>query len=286
MNDATSGTQTYRDVLRAEFLRRSKKNTRYSMRAFSKTLDVSHSFLSQVMSGKRRLSSTMAHRISKKLGYSGSEQGDFVELAQIELAGDLELKELLTKRKAKAAPNKRFRVIDKEEFALIADWYHFAILELAKCEPGGITVARVSSRLALAENSAKAALVRLNSLGLMAERDGTWSLGGDPTESYGTNSDLTKAERSAAVKRFHRSHLAIAQNAILKQDVDERDFSGMTIAMRPSQIPMVKIMIRAFLQDLEIKLAAGPAPTEVYQLAAQLYRLTEPKAKNSKGRIK
>ncbi len=280
MKSRPADIQTYRDVLRREFLQRSAKNTRYSMRSFSKTLDVSHSFLSQVMSGKRRLSPTMAHRISKKLGFSGAEQGDFVELAQIELAVDLELKDLLSKRKTKLVANKRFREFGKEEFALIADWYHFAILELAKCEPGGISVAKISDRLALSENSVHAALVRLKSLGMMMERDRAWSLGVDPTESYGTNSDLTKAERSAAIKRFHRSHLAMAQNAILKQDLDERDFSGMTIAMHPSQVPMVKELIRAFFQDLERKLSAGPAPTDVYQVAAQLYRLTDP---NSKG---
>ena len=54
--------------LRAELQRRTQLNPRYSMRSFAKALDVSHSLLSLVMSGKRSPSKSLIKKLAEQMG--------------------------------------------------------------------------------------------------------------------------------------------------------------------------------------------------------------------------
>ena len=58
---------SFRIVLRSEFDRRLARNPRYSMRAFARTLGVSHSTLSRFFAGRRRLTARAIRRIGGKL---------------------------------------------------------------------------------------------------------------------------------------------------------------------------------------------------------------------------
>ena len=54
-------------LLRKEFSRRKEKNERYSLRAFSNFLGVSHSFLSRVLNEKETVSVQTWEKIAKRL---------------------------------------------------------------------------------------------------------------------------------------------------------------------------------------------------------------------------
>jgi transcriptional regulator with XRE-family HTH domain len=53
--------------LKAEFRRRHKRNPSYSLRAFAQYLEISPSFLSQVLSGKRSMGVLTLSKVSKRL---------------------------------------------------------------------------------------------------------------------------------------------------------------------------------------------------------------------------
>ena len=55
------------DFLRKELRRRQKKNKSYSVRAFAKSLKVDASTLSKILAGSRKLSYSMAKKITKSL---------------------------------------------------------------------------------------------------------------------------------------------------------------------------------------------------------------------------
>jgi transcriptional regulator with XRE-family HTH domain len=57
----------FRIILQSEFDRRVARNPRYSMRAFARTLGVSHSTLSRFFAGRRRLTARAIRRIGVAL---------------------------------------------------------------------------------------------------------------------------------------------------------------------------------------------------------------------------
>jgi plasmid maintenance system antidote protein VapI len=64
--------ETLLDELRREMGRRRERNSRYSIRAFARDLDVDHSSLSQILRGRRRCGLLLAAQIGRKLGLTGA----------------------------------------------------------------------------------------------------------------------------------------------------------------------------------------------------------------------
>lgn len=58
---------SFRAVLQAEFDRRIARNARYSLRAFARSVGISHSTLSRFLSGSRRLTARAIRRIGAAL---------------------------------------------------------------------------------------------------------------------------------------------------------------------------------------------------------------------------
>lgn len=61
-------------IIRQVFDRRREKNGSYSLRAFARDIDLSPSFLSLFLNGKKNLSLNSAYRIGQRLGLDPEEQ--------------------------------------------------------------------------------------------------------------------------------------------------------------------------------------------------------------------
>lgn len=68
----------YRNYLKEELQRRKSKNSRYSLRAFAKSLAIDNGQLSKIISGKALLSVDLADNISKKLKLTGDDRIRFL----------------------------------------------------------------------------------------------------------------------------------------------------------------------------------------------------------------
>lgn len=63
----------FRDILRHEFERRRENNSRYSLRAFARSIGIDHSTLSQILRGRRRLTQRTIARLGGSLKLSSAE---------------------------------------------------------------------------------------------------------------------------------------------------------------------------------------------------------------------
>src|SRR4051794_25234007 len=73
----------HRDVVRAFFTERAKRNPRYSLRAFSRDVGISASRLSEVLNGRSgSLSAHTVGSLSQRLGLGAREAAYFLALAQ------------------------------------------------------------------------------------------------------------------------------------------------------------------------------------------------------------
>src|SRR3954471_12826824 len=74
-----------REFLQRELKRRTRRNPRYSLRAFARHLDCDHSTLSQWIRGIRPISGESVDHLCRRLGISGMDRRRICELTDADL---------------------------------------------------------------------------------------------------------------------------------------------------------------------------------------------------------
>lgn len=237
-------------VIRGEFLRRRRKNSAYSLRAFGRDLAVSPSVLSEVLSQKRPLTEMLIRRIAAGLD---------LDLAQ--------KRQLLGSLGQRSSPTRSKRALRAEQFQLVADWYHFAILNLTLTVDFDSDNGWISRRLGITAAEAAGAVDRLLTLGLLE-----WK-GGRLVRTFRqvvTETDIP----SGALRLSHRQSLGQAIECIDKVPVDMRDITSLTIPFDVAQMPQVKAKINKFLLEISQLTRSGTSKREVFNLNVQFVPVT------------
>lgn len=247
-----------KDFLAEELDRRVRLNPRYSLRAFSRDIGLSPGELSEILNGKRRATAKAIIKVSKKLGLSLAETQ--------RLLGSTAIQEMAIRSQIdSAAPPEQELSLDL--FRIVSDWYCFAILNLAETRDFRFDPQWIASRLEIGTTEAKLAIDRLERVGLIHRINGQLQV--DPSfvmSPSGIPSD--------AIRSYHRQILEKAIRALETQPVEERDITGVTLALDPRDIPNVKQDILKFQNQLAERYSKG-RKTEVYQIESAFFRLTK-----------
>ncbi len=246
---------TLREHLQNELVKRYRKNPRYSLRAFAKSLEVEPSALSKILRGKRRLTPAMQSRLGHRLGL-----------------GPQQMKQLLEKQNAEALASSSFESLSCDAFQTIADWYHYAILELTRVNTFKSDVRWISRALGISVNETNAALERLERL-QMIERDEQGNI--KPTQTNHTIAEPGESYRTSAARLFQKQVLQKALDAIDVVPLELRENSGVTMAINMEKFPEAEAMVRKFRRSLMELLESGDSKEEVYQLVVALFPLTQ-----------
>ena len=155
-----SPSNSFRLRLQSELAERCAGNSQYSLRSFALHLDIDHSTLSQLLRGKRRLTEATIHTLGSALKLSRDEVDAYL------------------------AHHRRWPVADpsadeatrltRDAAEMIADWYHYAILELTRLESFRADSSWVARVLGISTDEVNVALVRLCHLGLLAMEGSRW----------------------------------------------------------------------------------------------------------------
>jgi uncharacterized protein (TIGR02147 family) len=155
----------YQTCMKDELARRLEKNSRYSLRAFAKFLDIDASVLSRLLTGQKRLTPMLSHKILAKLDLSPKEAKNFLSsvVEAYEEEGvqrkNPELKSMLKKTRSKSND----KDLTPEMFRIISDWYHYAILQLMQSPHFKFDFKWIAKELDIQEMEAKLAIERRNS---------------------------------------------------------------------------------------------------------------------------
>ena len=236
-------------LLRAALAERCEKNPQYSIRAFARASGISHTVLSLVLSGKRRLSKQATTKLADYLGLDPRHR-----------------QALLQSREGSAADH--FETLPLDSFEVISDWYHYAILSLLELPQAQFEARSISKQLGIPILNAKLAMERLQRLSLVEEiAPGQWRQSGKPLKVENTVS-------TAATKRFHKQLLERAAVSIDKDPIAVRDFSSMTFVLDPAQVEYARKRIRDFRRQLIGELENKGKPSAVFNFTLQLYPVT------------
>lgn len=247
-------------ILMVKYEELRSKDSRFSRRAFSKRLGLSAGAMSELLNGRRSVSIKLIQRICERLGLDPSERAKLLDL--------------YSKKKTRDQSRPETEVIgiddlrlSADQFRVIGDWYHFAILSLMDTSDFRSEIPWIAERLGISVATARSAVERLIRLGIVQEDEkGHFTYSG---QTYRTPDDVP----DAAIRLAHFELLDKARKALDSLPVDERDFTSVILRLSPEQLPRAKEMIRRFQNKLLAELAANPQ-SEVYQLGMQLFPLS------------
>lgn len=262
----------YLKQLEHSFESRSKANPRYSLRAYARDLGVSVSRLSGVLNGKFGLSAEAARTIAQALGLEARSSALFVDSVESKHARSKKARELaLTRLQAKS---ESFQSLSLDQFQIISDWQHFAILELTHTgEFKESESAQVAKRLGISVIEAKRSIERLVSFDLLAaDTNGVLK----STGSFFANKDGVPSD---AVRKHQKQLLEKAARAVDLQTTEERSIRSLTISINRDDLPELQKLLDEFQTRMKKRANQAKTKNEVYALTMQFFRLTEKESK-------
>lgn len=236
-----------------------ERNPSYSIRAFAKRVGVAPGTLSLVLNGKRKVSPKLVNKIADNLGLDPIERSEILKGFQ----------------EKKITNKSSYTKLANDQFNILGEWHHFAILNLIKTKSFQSDVNFIAERLGLSSTKVEKALERLERLGLIAK------------DNYGiitrTNEKLRTEDDVAnmALRKSHFETLELANRSLEKDDVNDRDFTWLTFAFDVNKMKKAKEIIRRFQDEFLEVAREDSTDDEVYRLAVQFFPLSNLK-KNKK----
>lgn len=246
-----------RDLLKTEIVRRCEKNPSYSLRAFAKSLDLSPAFVSKLLKGDRPFTAKTIDHIAAALALDPEQVVGYKSRL----------------KKKKGASDERdlgYRQIGLDQFQLISDWYHFAIMELVTLEGFKASPSWVATKLGINVHQASDALERLIRMGYIKENaDGKMILVEENNTTIGPEIAVP------ATRRQQTQFLEMAIQAINETPIEKRSQTTSTMAIPSDRIGEAKEVIAEFRRKMANLMQRPGERDSVYQLTVSFYPLTK-----------
>lgn len=248
----------YLTKMREALSLKQRVNPHYSLRAFARDIGIHPATLSQIINGKRPLPFKDSEGVIRKLNLGPKEKNLFIESLKRN-------KTTLNKIRIKEEDDRL--ILDESYYKIIAEWEHYAILELFNLPEFNRTKQEMMERLNLTSTRTDVVLTNLLTCRLIEQQeDGRFNK---------IHSDVTTADDlvNQALRDSHREALLMGSQKLEDVAIELRDFSSLTLAIDMEKVPEVKLLIREFRKKI-MSLVRDGHKKEVYQLAIQFYPLT------------
>lgn len=260
---STLESNSISEYLGGEFSRRKVRNPGYSLRAFARDLQISPSRLSEVMKGQQGLSETSVDTMAERLTQKPRERKFLKDLVLSQHSRNANVRAEALRRIQEVRRSESFRRLREDEFRIISDWYHGAILEMIQVEGFQPDIKWIARRLGIATSSARAAVERLEKLGLLARHaDGQWVA---RTEAFSAFSE----HPSSAIRKFHLQILGMHADSLREDHLNDRQFLSMVLAVPRVKLPDFKIEMQKFMTQFWQKIESD-SKDDLYSLSVQL----------------
>jgi uncharacterized protein (TIGR02147 family) len=261
----------YRNYLKWVLADRIARNPKYSLRSFARQLGVHHSLLVQVFQNKKRLSVDRAHLIAHRLELKAKEFEYFCLLVEIENTKLPERKNILLSRLREISPSYKTRDLALEQFQVISDWYHMAILQITDLTEFAFSPELIAKRLGISKVEAELAIGRLERLELIAKDENGRFRKTDSRLLAGSHAP------QEGLRKFHKQMLTKAIESLTEQTPQEKWLGTETFAFDPRLLTEANQIIEQFFDRMVQLARKGEKRDQVYHLSTCLFRITDPK---------
>jgi uncharacterized protein (TIGR02147 family) len=245
-----------------------RTNPHYSLRAYARDIGIHPATLSQIINGKRALPVKDSEKVMKKLNLGPKERSLFID----------SLTKTRTFNQITISEEDNRVLLDESHYKIIAEWEHFAVLELFHIEEFQRTKDDVARRLDLTSNRTDVVINNLL-VARLIELDETGKLV-KVHEDVKTTDDIT----NQALVDSHKESMQMGINKIDEIALELRDFSSWTLAIDMNKFHDAKMLIKEFRKKMAVLLSEGERK-EVYQLAIQFYPLSNLESINTQEHL-
>ncbi|HUP58660.1 MAG TPA: TIGR02147 family protein [Bdellovibrionota bacterium] len=269
----TYETEDYRSFLKRALAERSAKNAAFSISAFARKLGIGRSFLSEVLAGKKNLSSDAAAQVATRLGLSADESEYFTLLVRLGTHSDARVREHAVERISELRPEGRVHDLSVDLFRTISDWHHLPILELTFLKGFEFNARNVARKLGISIFEAEAAIDRLLRLELLEKSEG--KIRKTPQYVF-----VESKVSHQAVIQYHRKMLEKASRAVEEQSPAERKGRTEALALDPELLPEAEAILDRAAEELTKLANKSKSPKHVYAASLHLFNLTSERKKS------
>lgn len=252
--------ENHREFLNSELIKRTKKNGAFSQRAFAKMLGLSPGELSEILNGKRKLSVKKALQIAENLSLNPEETLAFINLTKPPLINE----------NTPSSGGKTSQKLSMDLFEVVGNWYCFALITLSECEGFSWNKDYIAKKLGISVAEARDALQKLIKVGLIEQ---------DKKSDYRVTADFIISPDqipSAAIRKSHFDLLNKAMIALEEASHNERNITGIGLALNESEYKSIVKDIASFRRELIKKYGySNKKKNKVYQLEMALFELTQ-----------
>ena len=251
---SNSEIQTYlRNILKEYFFNEKIKNRKYSLKDFSKTILISTTALSEMMNGKRMITKKTIQKVVEYLDLSFEQKEKIAKLQKGKLAFQHQ--------------QKKYRVIEPEQYSQVNKWYYFATLSLAETKDFQESPDVIARRINISVEQAKESLTKLVDFGFLI-RDENQKLTG-----LDISTKISRNMHTEDFKAGHIENIELAKNALSTPLDPFSDFSSMTMAVDLDLLPEAKELIRSFRRKL-VEFLESNDKDEIYKLNIQFFPIS------------
>jgi uncharacterized protein (TIGR02147 family) len=266
MADLSSSQLDYREVLLDAFNSRRKKNSGYSLRAFARDVEMSHSRLSEIFSGKGDLSLEKAQNIAKKLRLTPIKAADFRDMVLIRTSNDVRKKNAASKRLLARTKTSNQKDVTDDQFQIVANPKYSAVYTCMMLGFYDGSCESIMKLISMNSIELYEVLRRLERLGLVTIEDGRWI-----ANPFKVNVD--NGIPSDWVRSYHREMATLGRKAIDTVPMTSRYLDSIVIPIDLDRFGEIQQKIASFSQSLLEEYCNGK--DVVYGMALQFFPMSK-----------
>jgi len=235
----TASSEELVNILKQDYVARKKTQPRFSLRAYSARIGIDQSLLTKILSGKRSLSIAAQQKVAKFLGFMPDGDKDA----------------------------NRFQLVGAtDQFALLADWVHFALLEYLTLDNRPPSTKKLARKLGLEAPRVEAAIALLKRMGYI-------EITKERVRVLRPNNSWFRADVTSVAQKMYQKTLAdLSSQAIDEVPFERRDHSSLTLALDPRLLPQLRLMLQTFRRDVDAFVNKNSKiKTSVYQMTMGLF---------------
>lgn len=235
----------YREILKDIFVQRVSNNPSYSLRAFARDLDLSVSYLSEVLTSKKILKATYIDQIILKLNLDENSATIFKESCIFENQGKSSLKE-----------------ISKEDFNDINDPLVFALLSTFFLEDFVNDIDWISEKLRISQEKCHQLINALVEKDILDIKDGQIT-------RKSLNYIVKNFSNPEKLREFHQKCLFQIDQSLTNMPSEKIHLNHLSFAINPDKISTFREKTDKYLDEIEKLMETGPQK-DLYSLAVYL----------------
>lgn len=237
-----------RDILNAEYKKRVDKNSSFSIAAFAKIVGVDASSVGKMLSGSRKITDKKFRQIAENLKLSESYTDA-----------------VLNQIKKETNPSEYFGKLEDEQFKVISDWYHFAILQLTYLENFNNDPKWIAKYLGIKHYEAKDAVERLLKLNFLKQ---------SPCGRLIDNSEFANINKpnTSSIQKHQRGVLKQAYSSITEVPYESRAHSTLTLAVNKNKMKLIRSKMIQFKTEIDKIISEdNESKNDVYHLSLSFF---------------